>query len=355
MIAKSRVYTIIEMVRRLARAYSWESFNMSHKHRATRLFSVLTIISLSACQSSAFGGLGAPAAAAFHNSANLHRSALETFAGSKGDKLLYVSQYRGAVTVLSYPEGKQIGSLSGFQLPTGLCSDKHGHVFVVDSQLQEIFEYMHGGTSAVATLDDTGNYPNGCAVDGHTGNLAVAGGGFASANIAVYPKGSGSPTVYVDGNDNEFYYCTYDNKGNLFASGSIGSTFSLAVLRKGGEKISDIGLHGVNPGGAIQWDGKHLALESPAGNSRSRGPITIYQLDVSGSSASIVNTIELQDKADRNPAYGVQFWIANGTIASPEMIRRNIGLWRYPSGGKNWKTIRFPARYARLVGLTISG
>ena len=38
----------------------------------------------------------------------------------------------------------------------------------------QMVEYAHGGTSSIATLGDPSEYPEGCAVDPATGNLAVA-------------------------------------------------------------------------------------------------------------------------------------------------------------------------------------
>jgi hypothetical protein len=272
---------------------------------------------------------------------------------AKSSSLLYVSTSdAGTVAVFSYPKGKPVGTLTGFQLPYGLCSDKEGNVFVVDFKAQQILEYAHGGTAPIATLEDMGNYPNGCAVDPVSGNLAVAGGAefYANGNVAIYENAQGSPTVYVD-TFADFYYCTYDGSGNVFASGTDGQQFWLSELKKGAQALQDITARGINPIAAIQWDGTYLAVESPSGSPD--GPATIYQIQVSGSQATILNTIKLYTKQNTNPKRGAQFWIHAGRIANPKSVHKGIGIWKYPSGGEATRSIGFDAN-GPMTGLTIS-
>src|SRR5580700_9415982 len=44
--------------------------------------------------------------------------------------LLYVGGNSGDVTVYSYPKGKLLGTLTGFNLPAGECVDKAGDVLI---------------------------------------------------------------------------------------------------------------------------------------------------------------------------------------------------------------------------------
>lgn len=272
---------------------------------------------------------------------------------AKRSVLLYISDDTGTVSVLSYPKGKRVGALTGFEETHGLCSDTKGHVFVVDSKAQQIVEFAHGGTSPIATLSDAGNYPNGCAIDPNSGNLAVSGGypHYASGNVAVYAAAQGAPTVYTDFNA-IFAYCTYDGTGDVFATGTDGSQAWLSELPAGGASLVDIGIYGsINPSPAIQWDGTYLAIESPSGDPL--GPATVYQVEISGSSAKIVNTIKLYTKKNKNPPRATQFWINAGKIVNPESAHNLIGLWPYPVGGEATRTIPFRAP-GSLLGLTIS-
>ncbi|HVR45367.1 MAG TPA: hypothetical protein VMT95_01810 [Candidatus Binatia bacterium] len=274
---------------------------------------------------------------------------------AKSGDLLYVSSQNGGVFVLSYPKGAFVGELSGFDYPhapAGLCSDKLGNVFIVDSHAQNIIEYAHGGTNPIATLSDSGNSPNGCALDPKSGDLAVAGGscpGQCEANIAVYTKAIGSPTVYPDPSDARFTWCTYDAQGNLFTNGA-----PLTELPKGSGTFTNIYASNILGNGPIQWDGKYLAVGQP--HQDTHGPTTIYQVQVSGTTATVVNTIELSSgKTDRNPGSGfVQFWIQGSSVVSPKLPwgHESVGLWRYPVGGNPIGAIASHA--LEPLGITVS-
>ena len=95
-------------------------------------------------------------------------------AEARNGSLLYVSSVlTGDVYVYSYSTQKLVGTLTGFTQPYGLCADKAGNVWVVNDGASQLVEYAHGGSTPIATLSDTGEYPEGCSVDAVTGNLAV--------------------------------------------------------------------------------------------------------------------------------------------------------------------------------------
>lgn len=271
-------------------------------------------------------------------------------------KLLYVATALAGVKIFSYPKGTLVGTLSGFSLPFGLCSDKEGDVFVVDQGAQKIFEYAHGGTTPIAVLNAYGNYPNGCYVDPSTGNLAVAGGGdFMGGNVAIYHNASGSPTLYTDTHVDAFYWCTYDSSGNLFVNGGPGPTFWLDELPSGANALITIAVNQqITGGGAVQWDGRYLAIGNPHGRGAgTRGPTTIFQVQISGSSGTVKKKIELYTKrTNRNPGYDAQFWIQGNTVISPMTPNKDVGFWDYPTGGKNRKTIKVAG--GGQYGITIS-
>ena len=255
--------------------------------------------------------------------------------------LLYVSQVNlGSVLMFTYPAGKLLRTLTGFNTPAGLCTDKKGDVFVVDLGAQDIVEYAHGATKPRATLDDSGNDPYGCYIDPTTGNLAVAGGGVhVGANIAVFAGATGTPADYQVPGLSTLPWCTYDDHGNLFAEGYLTGVQhpngALVELPAGGTQLTTLSLSTtIGAGGAIQWDGKYLAVGSPRGDGQGfHGPATIYQFQLSGSSATVVNTIKLSTgKGDKN-AGGVEFWIGDGYIITPKSHSRGVGRWRYPAGG----------------------
>ncbi len=269
---------------------------------------------------------------------------------AKSQDLLYVSRNSpGEVSVYSYPKGKLMGNLTDIAGAFGLCTDAKGDVFAISTENQLIYEYAHAGTKPIATLDDEGNSPNGCAVDPSSGNLAVAGGGLSNANFAIYQNAQGTPTVYKDGNAERFTFCTYDSNGNLFAGGSV-----LIELPNGSSSFVEIPVQGIHEFAApgIQWDGSYIALQGTADSKK--GPGTIYQIQVSGSTATIVNEMNLIDRINKNPFLGAQFWIGNGTIVNPESTNRNVGLWRYPKGGKAYHTVKASEKGGLMYAVTVS-
>ena len=116
---------------------------------------------------------------------------------AKKDDLLYVSSPgQGIVYVFRYPGGQPDGMLTYSPYPYGLCSDKHGNVFVVswssESGPGSILEYAHGASQPIATLKDGDNTPAQCSVDSNTGNLAA---GNLNFNIAVWANAQGSRNI----------------------------------------------------------------------------------------------------------------------------------------------------------------
>lgn len=141
---------------------------------------------------------------------------------------------------------------------------------------------------------------------------------------------------------------------NVFVSGGSGSGSGLMELPRGSSTFTTISInHALNAGGAVQWDGQYLALESPQGNGRrTHGPTIIYRISVLGSTGTVVKTIDLSTgKSDKNPGYAVEFWIQNKRIVSPKTVGQNVGLWQYPAGGTILKTVVLAAR---ALGLTVS-
>jgi hypothetical protein len=276
--------------------------------------------------------------------------------GSSGGDLIYAAvnfsgSQQGGVLILSYPAGTLEGTITGLKIPGGLCSDGNGNVFVTDFKAADILEYAHGGTSPINTLNDPGYYLIACSVDPTTGNLAVSGYDYRGHGaVAVYANAQGSPTTYSTPTDT--LYCTYDSQGNLFVDGNE-SGVELAELPKGGSAFENITLNeSIEYAGSFQWDGTYLALAAPQGAGRQKGPTPIYQVQVSGTTGTVVSTTWLiSGKLDRNSGVDDQYWIQGGTILGADGKGGKIGLWRYPRGGKPFHVIR---QGTNGYGLTVS-
>jgi hypothetical protein len=250
--------------------------------------------------------------------------------------LLYVSDIRW-VDVYSYPEGKLEGVLHHFYIAQGMCVDQKGDVFVTDLGYNKIFEYAHGGTKRLRVLDGWGG-PIGCSVDSTTGNLATSTGNA----VAIYKDARGKPTIYQNSAFQDYFWCGYDDSGNLFVDGqSSHNEFEFAELAKGSPTLKSITLNQAMgfPGG-VQWDGKHVAVGSyyppPTGK-----PV-IYQFDIAGGRGTKVGMIRLGGLGSVPDVE--QFWIQGQTL-----IAANGGngaqhgvaaFFKYPAGGKPTKRIR---------------
>jgi hypothetical protein len=256
---------------------------------------------------------------------------------AKGQPLVYVSSVlTNDVYVYSYSTQQLVGTLTGFSTPYGLCSDKKGHVWVVNDGASQIVEYAHGGTTPLATLNDSAEYPEGCAVDPKTGNLAVtnfysqSGGG----SVAIYAGAKGTATLYTDPSIAQYRFCGYDDKGNLFVDGATGSSaFAFAELPKGSGTFTDITLNrSVEWPGGVQWDGKYVAVgDTDAG--------VIYRAQPSG---KVKATTDLGGSN-----YVNQFWITGparkkhhkDTVLAASQDAGVLGYYNYPAGGGATLTI----------------
>jgi hypothetical protein len=256
---------------------------------------------------------------------------------AKNHDLLYVSDYgTDDVDVYSYPQGKLKGTLTGFSAPHGECVDNAGNVFVVNTAANDILEYAHGGKTPIADLSDSGWYPFGCSVDPKTGNLAVTNQslGSGAGSVSIYTNAKGTPETYTAKNIFFYYFCGYDDNGNLYVDGNTNHTnaFEFAELPAGSTTFTSITLQQSfqTPGG-VQWDGKHVAVGDRKEPS-SQGT-EIYEFAISGSEGAEVGSTPLDGSSTVT-----QFWIQGSTVIGPNSAG-NVIFWPYPKGGAAKKTI----------------
>lgn len=270
-------------------------------------------------------------------------------AGRSGP-LLYVSDISSrSVYVFSLPGGSLIQTITGFIENAGLCSDKEGHVFVVDSEAHGIKEYAHGGREPIAVLNDPLSTPVGCSVDPTTGNLAVtsqsttsSGGHSAPGSLAIYTKARGTPKHYADRDLHYFAYDSYDGGGNLYVDGvSRAYESAFAVLVKGAHKLRSISVNqSIENYAPVRWDGQYLAVAS--GN-------YIYRFKIKGTSGTKAGTVRLDGAS---AVY--DFWIQNSIIYAPVISNQQtmVGVYPYPRGGRPTKSLLgFAAAFSATVSV----
>jgi hypothetical protein len=269
---------------------------------------------------------------------------------TSGD-LLYVANELAAngVTILTYPRGKLVATITNIGGPTGICSDASGNVWVsaYDKGTHQfhLFKFVHGGTKPSETLHVPGG-AYGCTIDPTTGNLATWAPFAGSAGqVDVFPGArQGKPIVY--NTEFEPVAGTYDNRGNIFADGVVNSgDFVFDGLSKGSKSFEVIRLNkpAANPG-SVQWDGKYVVVGV---GYVSEGP-ELYRMQVSGDRARVVQSVRLQRLA--SPA---RFWIQDGNVVASARAYtvRRIGLYDYPAGGKR---IALFSGFYNPLGMTVS-
>jgi hypothetical protein len=270
-------------------------------------------------------GCGAPSAVPQSGAIAQHASGGRSWMlpeAKSDDALLYYSEGQD-VFVLSYPQGKLVGTLRGFYAAEGVCSDATGNVFVTTGGTETVVEYAHGGTEPIATLGDFGYAPFGCAVDPVTGNLAVANLAAFNGkpgNVAVYSGAKGKPTRYTAPGFARYQWCAYDASGNLFVDGDNG----LAEMPYGTESFQHISLSVSGEG--LQWDGHYLAMVDPSSK-------VIYRIMISGSDGNIAGIVGFTGLIT---AIADDFVLAGSKVVMPYATRNyidRIGTWNYPKGG----------------------
>jgi hypothetical protein len=296
-----------------------------------------------------FAGCGAvqnPTLPQGHSALASHRT--HRASGSSGD-LLYVSQSVSEgwnIVMLTYPQGKAVGTIVPPNQPFDICSDSSGNVWAPTQQV--VYEYGHGGTSPIQTLSAPGLFMNACAVDPSTGNLAVVGeDDYGTPTIAIWSGGQGSPTSYSP----PFWgrSLAYDASGNLFMDGNSDSKpFLLGELPKSSSTFTTITLDQPTKWpGEIDWDGRYLAVATGNTTNPKGQKHVVYRVEVSGSSGHVVQTVVLENERE---TYG---GCIHGKVIVGVHYKNGgtIDFWHYPEGGKPFQKL---TGYSEPEGLTVS-
>lgn len=238
----------------------------------------------------------------------------------KASSLLYVSNWGTShVTVYTYLDGSGlvlVGTLTGFSLPAGMCTDSTGNVWVPDADTRRLYEYAHGGTQPIETIQQKSGYPYACSVDPTTGNLAVAsqhpnGKYQAFSVVDVYPKGSKTETPYSTPHGfKKVYFVAYDNASNLYADGTRcfrdncyydrNGPPGLYELVNGASEFKRLNFQGgtLQQPTAINWVKPTLLVGDR--DFQNQGTSGAYKVFVSGSRATVVGTLPFDGTQQAN-------------------------------------------------------
>ncbi|MFY9719471.1 MAG: hypothetical protein WAK16_07485 [Candidatus Cybelea sp.] len=276
---------------------------------------------------------------------------------ASGEDLIYATSTSGnAIYAFSYPTGKLVGKIvppSGTISLQGLCADNLGYFYVTSfsgrhgghGAAGHLYKYRHGATRPKTDFTFGGTEPFGCAFDATTKTLAVSAIslGVTAGFVETIPI-SGSGKIYYSYYVSNYYYCGYDDKGNLFVNGTgAGPVMYLEELRKGASGLKELALNrslSDSAIGQVQWDGRNITLEDLTDSA-------LLRLSISGSKAKVVGTTHLDGWYDATLS-----WLNGSTLLVPTGGKNTkLGFWNYPSGGKATRLVDAPAG---LFSVTVS-
>jgi hypothetical protein len=259
------------------------------------------------------------------------------------------NNYETYGTIFDYPKSVgQVGMVKGAG-GQGCTNVLYGYgkkiVWNVGGQ-DRITEYQVPDTK-IKTLSVTYAFPSSCAMNAG-GDLAVGilsanfghGGYSGGGQVVIFKNATGSPTVYTTAMDQE-YFNGYDNKGNLFADGFTGarSGFALVELPKGKATFRTIKTsNSPDFPGSVQWDGTYLTVFDQFANA-------FYQYAVSGTTATLKGTVQLQGASDCS-----QTWIVKGLVYCSDAGNDDGEVFKYPEGGSPVAT--FTGSFDLPLGVT---
>jgi len=260
-------------------------------------------------------------------------------------ELLYLSDpVAGDVSIYSWPYLHQLGIITGFKGPAGLCSDKSGNVYVTDSGKANVIEYAHGSVTQSKTLGDPGEVPSSCAVDPKSGNLAVGNvetTGSGPGSIALYKGAAGKPTLYSTPELNRLGSVTYDPQGNLFAFGANASNVFELYKFSPSHVFSQITISGATihvVGGTTYGDGSLTIADSDGAS----GYGVIYKISETG---TVEGSTPLKSVTD-----GLLYIIVKTKVIIADDLAKNYQIYFYPSGGSPTRTINnFKSAYGETL------
>jgi hypothetical protein len=246
---------------------------------------------------------------------------------AKKDFEYIFNYYETYASIFDYPKSdKQIGLIrrDGGQGCTNVLNGYGKKTFWNVGGNTQITEYKVPSTP-IKTLSVVYSFPSSCAMD-TSGDLAVGilyASGAGGGDVVIFKNASGSGTVYTTALDEEFFD-GYDNQGNLFADGFTGyrSGFALVELPKGGSKFQTITTsNSPEFPGSVQWDGTYLTVFDQDANA-------FYQYTISGTNATLENTIQLRGSSDC-----AQTWIVPGLVFCADAGNDDGEVFKYPAGG----------------------
>ncbi|MFY9883499.1 MAG: hypothetical protein WAL67_06385 [Candidatus Cybelea sp.] len=185
-------------------------------------------------------------------------------------------------------------------------------------------------------------FTSSCAMN-TSGDLAVGillGNSYGPAGqVVIFKNATGTGKVYNTPLSKE-YFDGYDSRGNLFADGFGPSyNFMLVELPAGSSKFVTIKTsNSPDFPGSVQWDGTYLSVFD-------QDTSETYQYTVSGTTATLKNTVQLVGASDC-----AQTWIVKRLLYCGDAGNNDGEVFKYPAGGSAAAT--FTGNFDLPLGVT---
>jgi len=245
-------------------------------------------------------------------------------------KYEYIINYYGTyASMFNYPKSTQmIGQIDGAG-GQGCTNVLYGYgkkiIWNAGRTNNVITEYKVPSNKVLKTLSLGYTFTSSCGMN-TSGDLAVGvllGNSYgAGGQVVIFKNATGSGTVYDTPLARE-YFNGYDPSGNLFADGfDLNYNFTLVELAKGSSKFVTIKTSNAPEfPGSVQWDGTYVTVFDQLTNQ-------LYQYTVSGTTATLKNTVQLTGSSDC-----AQTWIVKGLLYCGDAGNNNGEVFKYPAGG----------------------
>ena len=267
------------------------------------------------------------------------------------DRLLYISdEGTNDVYVYSLSKGTIVETLTGFSEPRGVCLDNAGDIWITEAGNSKLIEYAPGGTKPIASVNDPGEFPVDCSINGTTGNLGAANiisAKYGPGSLSVYSGTVGAPAIVRA--FAHTYDAAYDLAGNLFVDGADDHGWSqFGELARGAKTVVPLTLKGGTISNPInlQYADGHLAIGDDRGYSEDS---VIYQVAVKGSAAKVIGRTRLHD------ANVIAFFIVGSQVfcLNSTKLGVRVDVYNYPAGGRATTVIKVSG-LSMPVGLAVT-
>jgi hypothetical protein len=287
---------------------------------------------------------GRPITAARLNPLPRYAELVPDAAKSKDYEYIF-SYYQSYASIFNYPKStSMIGQINGAggQGCTNVLSGYGKKIFWNAGRTNNVMTEYQVPDKQIATLPIDYDFTSSCAMN-TDGDLAVGiliSDSYGSAGQQViFKKAKGKGKVYQTPLSRAFF-AGYDPKGNLFADGFGESyNFMLVELPKGSKNAVTITTSNqIGFPGSVQYDGKYLTVFDQDSGS-------LYQYTVSGTTATLKNTVQLIGAGDC-----AQTWIVPGLLYCADAGNDNGEVFKYPAGGSPVAT--FTGNFEEPLGVT---